>query len=207
MSVALRGVSPSVDYTFATSLEIATPAGVVPGDHMLMQVFLEDTTLVPESAGWTLLQSIPNPNTFTLTIFRKRYEGEAGPYAVTWGGANLGHGALLAAWSGVSTSAPVNAHNGKASEASSQTILAPSVTTTVGNCMIVLMGDCNTPNTFSKPAGMEKVIEAEGIISQVLQPGAGPSGTRAAHLSSASWNTVFLVALAPRQTNALAMLL
>ena len=176
MSVELRGVSPGVDYTFATALEIAKPAGVVAGDQMLMQVFLEDSTLVPESAGWTLVQSLANPNTFTLTIFRKRYEGEAGPYAVTWGGANLGHGALMAAWSGVSASAPVNAYDGKASEASSQTIFAPSVTTTVGNCMIVLMGDCNTPNAFSRPAGMEKVVEAEGIISQVLQPDPGPSG-------------------------------
>lgn len=199
--VFLRGVSPGVNYTVGVEeLTIAKPASAKEGDQMLMQVFSEDGgVLTPSCAGWTLLEKVVQTGSslhFTLAIFTKKYVAGEESYKVKFGGSSSG-GAQLAAWGGVNATTPINAILGKASASSSTKIVGPSIATTVENGMVVMLGDCNAVETFTRPSGMEKVIEAEGVIADLIQATPGSTGNKEATLSGAAWNVGFVVALAP----------
>src|SRR4029077_6097929 len=185
--IAFRG-KPTLSYGQRTSsCKVPKPAGVVPGDQMLLQIYVEDPeakgSFTIASSGWALVEKVDNKSSgiwFALAVFTKTYEaGDPTEYTVTWSGtAKRGCGALAAAWSGVSKDAPINAHLGAASAGASATVRGASGTTTTADCMIVMLGDYNATDTRTAPPGMEDVAGPEGIIAQVLQPEVKATGNK-----------------------------
>ncbi len=204
--IAFVGKSTLRYGTRETSCKVPRPAGVAPGDQMLMQFYVEDPggkgPFTIESSGWQLLEKVENKSSgiwFTLAVFSRRYEaGDPSEYTVTWSGtAKRGCGALAVAWSGVSASEPINAHLGAPSAGASSTVRGPSITTTKPNSMVVMLGDYNATDTRTPPAGMEEIAGPEGVIAQVLQPEAKATGEKDATTGHAEGNVGYLVALTP----------
>jgi hypothetical protein len=204
--IALVGKSTTSYASRTGACNVPRPAGVVVGDQMLMQVYVEDPEgkgpFTLASSGWKLVEKVENKSSgswFALAVFSKKFEaGDPTTYPVTWTGtAKRGCGALAAAWSGVSATEPINAHLGAPSAGGSTTVRAPSITTTKPNSMVVMFADYNATDTRVIPAGMEEVAGPEGIIAQVLQPLAGVTGNKEAKTGKPDGNIGFLVALNP----------
>ncbi len=186
--------------------KVPKPASVAKGEQMLMMVYAEDPegtgAFTLSSSGWTLVEKKENKSSgiwFQIDVFTKTYEeGDPSEYTVSWTGTNKrGCGALAAAWSGVSTSEPINAHLGAASEGATTTVRGPSITTTKANSMVVMLGDYNAADTRTAPSGMEDVAGPEGVIAQVLQPEAKATGNKDAKTGHSDANVGFLVGLTP----------
>src|SRR4029077_971201 len=206
--IDFRGKSTLSSGQRTSSCKVPKPAGVVPGDQMLLQIYVEDPeakgSFTIASSGWALVEKVDNKSSgiwFALAVFTKTYEaGDPTEYTVTWSGtAKRGCGALAAAWSGVSKDAPINAHLGAASAGASATVRGASGTTTTADCMIVMLGDYNATDTRTAPPGMEDVAGPEGIIAQVLQPEVKATGNKDAKTGKAEGNVGVLVALAPAE--------
>jgi hypothetical protein len=207
-TIAFVGKS-ALRYSYAgheSSCKVPRPAGVAPGDQMLMLFYVEDPEgrgpFTVTSNGWQLLEKVENKSAgmwFDLIVFSRRYEaGDPSEYTVTWSGtAKRGCGALAVAWSGVSASEPINAHLGAASAGASSTVRGPSITTTRPNSMVVMLGDYNAPDTRTAPPGMEDIAGPEGVVAQVLQPEAKATGEKDASTGHAEGNVGYLVALTP----------
>lgn len=205
-SIAFRGKSATSYASREGGCKVPKPAGVVAGDQMLVQVYVEDPSgtgpFTISSSGWTLVEKVENKSSgiwFALAVFSKRYEeGDPSEYTFSWTGtAKRGCGALGAAWSGVSKEEPINAHLGAASSGASSTVRGPSVTTTKANSMVVMLGDYNASDTRTAPSGMEDIAGPEGVIAQVAQAEAGATGNKDAKTGHAEGNIGFLVALSP----------
>ncbi len=204
--IAFRGKSATSYAVREHACKVPRPTGVVPGDEILMQVYVEDPQnagpFTISSSGWTLVEKVENRSAgfpFQIAVLAKKYEeGDPSEYTASWTGTtSRGCGALAGAWSGVSKTEPVNAHLGAPSAGFSTTVRGPSVTTTRPNSMVVMLGDYNDHDTRTAPAGMEDVAGPEGIIAQVLQPEAGATGNKDAKTHSLDGNAGFLVALSP----------
>jgi hypothetical protein len=186
--------------------KVPRPSGVTKGDQMLMMVYAEDPAgtgaFTLSSPGWTQVEKVENKSYgiwFQIAVFTKTYEeGEPSESTVSWTGtAKRGCGALAAAWSGVNTAEPINAHLGTPSQGASMLVRGPSITTTQPNSMVVMLGDYNNVDTRTIPSGMEEVAGPEGVIAQVLQPEAKATGNKEAKTAHANGNAGFLVALTP----------
>jgi hypothetical protein len=113
----------------------------------------------------------------------------------------------IAAYSGVDTANPIDAHSGLVSNfARFATITAPSVTTTANGDMLVGFFGMADNVTITPPAGMTErwdvasnagafFITSEGV--DALQPTAGASGAKVATAPVKGWSIGQLVALRP----------
>lgn len=188
-------------YAAREELSVAKPAGVVHYDVMLLIVYLETTGKPISVAGWTLLGSrmdLATPG-FSVAVFAKVYEGEAGPYIVEWeGSAKVGVAAAIAAYSGCKGLPTISSQ--KASASSSTTVEAPTLTTTSANNMLVFLASQQGSGTWTQPASFTGRVTAGFDIADHEQAAAGASGAKTATLSVAAWNAAALVALEPETT-------
>jgi hypothetical protein len=204
--IAFVGKSATSYAVRAGGCKVPRPANVATGDQMVMQMYVED----PEGAGpftitsqgWTLVEKVENKSSgiwFQLAVFTKRYEAnDPTEYTATWTGTTKrGCGALAVAWSGVSSTEPVNAHLGAPSAGASNIVRGPTITTTKPNSMIAMFGDYNAYDTRTVPPGMEDIGGPEGFIAQTLQPQTGPTGEKDAKTGHAEGNIGILIALTP----------
>jgi hypothetical protein len=199
-----EGKSPAVRleqqtaFTTGTSESVPKPAGMAVGDLMLMLMWVEASGITIASTGWTVLEQIETGHGFTVAIMWKKYEGEAGAYSVTWGGASHGHTSLLAVIGRTSSTSPVNAHAGATSSTSTTTDRGPSITTTVANTRLILMGsnESGAPTT-ALPANFNDRRTTNYCLADAFQETAEATGNKDATIESAHWNTGHLIALAP----------
>lgn len=197
MAIAFRATSEQAAVK-TTSGEVPKPTGVVSGDIMLCFVAVIKGTLTVSMSGWTLIEKLEPGSKMTGALFWKKYEGEAGPYAYTWGGAEAFRSATIVAYSGVSGT-PVNVHSGASSGSASTKSIAPSVTTTVANTMLVYGSVNEEGNSTTVPAGMTARVNNDAFFSDVAQATAGASGTKEGVITGAVFNAAMLVALAPEE--------
>lgn len=198
MAIAYRAGSwAHGTYAKGKELSVPKPAGVVAGDLMLLQVYLEPATLTPASTGWTLLSRTENAGAgFEAALFAKVYEGEAGPYLVTWGGAEHESTYQIAAYSG--TAGIPTLDSGHA-EASSTNAEATSITTTGANNLIVYMSAEQGGETYTQPTGMTArgELNKSFCTADVEQAVAGATGAKKGTLAKAAPTISQLVALEP----------
>ena len=189
-SIALVGENSAQDNT-AGPITITNPSTAA-GQVEVAQISYEQgtsATIVPP-AGWTLLGT-QNVSTFWGEKVYYRVTANGDPTTYTWSNsasanANLVGG--ITAWSGVSTSYPIDAWGSQ--QQTSATITSPSVTA-AADCdeLVTLSGIWSSENTITPPPGM---TEAYFIRSQEVgwDPHAeaayqvlgaiGATGTRAA---------------------------
>ena len=180
-----RAVSALATYG-SNNAAIAKPAGVVSGDVLIAIITLgakasttwETGSRVP--AGWVKLQEDPNTNVFTTqtTIFYKVAGGsEPASYAFDFG--NQGGSAAILAYSGVSTTTPINASAQLVNTPASTSYTAPSITTTLTDSLLLTMHarrNGSTTATYTTPSGMT----ARAAWANTLSGGAFDLGLAAA---------------------------
>ena len=193
-----------------TSLTITKPTGVVAGDVMLAQIDVRGGSLVTFSTvptGWALVTNGRiNSTTILAQAVYYKVAGGAEPASYTWGFTNGRAGGGIAAFRGVDNAAPINASSGQAN-ASSTNIVAPSITTTVANTMLVGLFGTAQSDTITPPAlhsvGIPSTASGAGPngatieSAYVTRAAVGATGSRTATSTSAAVNIGHSVALRP----------
>lgn len=171
----------------ATSLSVAQPVGVVAGDVMLAQLTVRANICAgsgptpPASGGWILIGCLNSGTTLAQAVYYK-VATAAEPANYTWSFSAGRATAGIAAFRGVNNATPVNVANSRAN-ASSTNIVAPAITTTVANTMLVgLFGHAHS-DAIDPPILPAIMTEAYDVTS-----GAGPNGTtsEAAYITQAA---------------------
>jgi hypothetical protein len=196
----------------ATSLNLPLPAGTTAGDLLLAfaaNMNGQNRNMAPP-AGWT---TVPNTEVFNGTGVRThawyRFAGFSEPssYAFTMtGGAGYDMSGGIAAITGASTTAPINASAAQQNGAASNLVTAPSITTTLPNALLIFGGACNVAITYTPPVGMTERWDvassgsfkvATELATQAL-PAAGATGIRRATASGTNCSSAGVdIALAP----------
>jgi hypothetical protein len=199
----------SASVNSAAAISIAKPAGAAQGDLLLAIVAHQggtNRTMTPP-AGWT---AVPNADYAQGTNARihawYKFAGASEPSSYTFNlsGSEDQAGGILAI-TGASATAPINASLGQVSTASTVSVVAPSITTTVANALLVFGGAVNVTATFTPPALMTEWfdvtsggafrISTEAAVQVIASPGA--TGTRSALLSTSGRPVAISIAIAP----------
>lgn len=180
-----------------TTLTPSKPAGAQPGDQLVMAFLIDNAAKAVSAAGWTLIRNDTDATKGNQAILYCRTEDGSALGAVTWDGTSIYRSATVLAYSGVDAGTPINAHSGQVNAAAAA-VDAPSMTTTLANCMGVWVGNDDYGGTITLPAGYadrklngfdmqpgDKLLVAAGATGVV-------SGTHAANRSQGQQ-----VALAP----------
>ena len=161
MAIAFRAGVYAGDAS-ATSASVNKPTGTVDDDILILALYHEDTTdpttglSVP--AGFTLIANGLTGSPFSLRVYWKRAASEGASYSITWTN-NVWHAEVLLAFSGCETSgSPIDAVANGTEATSGTTLTYPSVTTTVADTMLVVLGagyggQEGAPSGFSVGAG------------------------------------------------------
>ena len=131
-----------------TSITVSKPSGVTTNDVLLGMVSVRSGPTITPPSGWTLVRSDVNGTSLTQAVYRKVAGGsEPSSYSWTFDGPVSAVVGTIVAYSGVNTGTPVDVSGGQAN-ASSTSVTAPSVTTTVANDMVVgFFGTSTTPRS------------------------------------------------------------
>lgn len=198
MAVTVAGVSNGA-IGAATRMSITRPAGARSGDLLVASTYVEAPAVASIPSGWTaaLAAIIGGANDWMQNVWWRLDDGSPGPWEVTWDGSSVFCDWTCVALRGQDTARPINAARGQAN-ASSRSMVAPSITTTVDGCQLMFVGAIGGPTTATPPAGMTEVADnAPCYAADEPQAVAGATGTRTATLASAQESTAVLVAIAP----------
>jgi hypothetical protein len=152
-------------------------------------------------AGWTLVRTDTAPGSFVQATYW-HLAGASDPASFTWAfsSSQLAVGSMLA-YSGVDPANPVDASNGQAN-ASSTSIVAPSVDASAAGSMLVMLAGVASNGSVTPPTGMTERVEASAGRSDKVtgeasdaSVGAGSTGPRTATASRAGANIGQLIVL------------
>lgn len=207
--ISYRSSATAHNGSAASSITVNKPSGTVTNDVMLATIFvrgLGTTPSVTAPSGWTLIRQDNIDGGLTAVMpsyYRVAGASEPANYTWTFDSSRLAV-AVISSYSGVNTSAPIDAHNGHSTPTSSP-ITAPSVTTTVANAMLVgWFGLMEGGQNISPPTGMTERVETSPVdtnltleMSDELRATAGATGQRDATVSFEDNSVGQLIALKP----------
>lgn len=185
----------------ATNLVLTRPTGTAVGDLLIATVELYDNSKAASVAGtgWTVLDAVTNAATSNnhclVTLWR--LDNGSGTYTLTWDGTSLFRSGQILAYRGASG---VDVHSLTAQTSNASTTLrGTSVTTTVANATLVMIGcTANAESNVTPPSGMTERVDAVTQYSaDVIQTAAGSTGNKDATLSSADASIGGIIALIP----------
>jgi hypothetical protein len=195
--------------TASTTLSVNRPAGVVAGDVLLATVGVAGTGQVSTPSGWTIVRSTgaQDPGGVRQVSFY-RVAGSSEPASYSFAGTTPGMGGGITAYTGVDTSAPIDASGeavGPGGDAN-----APSVTTTRAGAAVVVAsthrGDGETNLTQPPGTTQRWVFEYSGgnLAADFPQPTAGTTSPKKIDCSGppkscAKW-AAQTIALRPRSS-------
>lgn len=151
-------VPPNITFRAATtasgtdSLTLPVPTGTVAGDLLLAQVAHGYTAAARTApSGWTLVREDSSSTVLTSALYvRTAGAGEPGATFSFPAGSGVSMAGGVAAYTGVSTTTPVDASAAAAGYGT--TPYTPAVTTTVAHTMVVRF-IANSTTSFPEPAG------------------------------------------------------
>jgi hypothetical protein len=202
--ITLRGAATGVN---ATTAQVSVPMpATAAGDLVLASVDVRGQPAITPPAGWTLLQADTSGTALRkATYWRTATAAEPASYTWRFNNTKAAVGTILS-YSGVSTTAPIEASSGQAN-AAAKAITAPSLTTTSPDAVVVGLFGTAKDAAVAPPTGMTERSEASvnggtGAIATgetadytPTQPGATGAKTATATLSAP--NVGHLVALRP----------
>ncbi len=180
------------------SLTINAPSSISSGDFLLASISVSlsgnSNSVITAPSGWTSVLNTPKSGDVQISTYYKiAGSSEVGPY--TW---SLDHnlkavGGILH-YTGVNIASPIDVSAGSTNHTS--TAVAPSVTTTLTNDLVVSLFAVDENPTVTTPAGMTEHYDASNPNSHgpsiaaddVLQPAIGASGSKSATISTGSEN-------------------
>jgi hypothetical protein len=198
--IAFRAAS-SATTRGATSLSVPRPTGTQSGDVLVASLDVAGAPQITAPAGWTLVRTDTAPSSFVQATYW-HLAGASDPASFTWAfsSSQLAVGSMLA-YSGVDPANPVDASNGQAN-ASSTSIVAPSVDASAAGSMLVMLAGVASNGSVTPPTGMTERVEASAGRSDKVtgeasdaSVGAGSTGPRTATASRAGANIGQLIVL------------
>ena len=202
-SVGFRSAS-TTQVGASTSLVVDKPAGLASGDVMIATVSSRGKPTITPPAGWTLVTSTDNGNTMRQAVYW-RAAGASEPATSTFTLSQAKAAVVqVAAYSGVSTTAPVRAFSA-AVNPSGTTVTAPTVTATNGDAVVAVFGTARSSNLavvaalskrtqVSSVGGSNSVSGAEGDRIATVT---GSTGTFTATSTGAAASVGHTLALKP----------
>jgi hypothetical protein len=209
MAVAFRAAGTIADHATSGTVAVPYPAGIAAGDLLVIAGEHESARTMNLPSGWTRLFGPVNASGGggAMEFFYKVATGsESGTLTVTL---NLAGqiSAIMSAFSGVDTAAPVDVSATATTPTSGSSVSAPSVTTTKANTLLLhlfwlWMG---ASPSMTPPAGDTERYDTPSTqtsylygLSTVTKAAAGATGTAAPTLSAGMFGGLTAtVALAP----------
>lgn len=194
----------------AATMTLNKPAGTIAGDVMVAAIATTPSTIpITPPAGWTLIQSRQQTaNTTSVLTSYYRVAGASEPTTYSWL-LSSGHGGAVGgilSFSGVDNLAPIDV-SASAATPSSTSHVAPSVTTTAANDMLVTIHEYASGRSWTPPPGMTERVDIPSRINNnsgvtlemntLLLGAAGATGSKTA-VASASADAGATVTLALR---------
>lgn len=185
----------SQDLFNASPLTIPKPTGTVAADVMIASVTVNPSTVtITPPGGWALINEVVQGTATSsrlATYYRVAGTGEPASYTWTFsGGTHAGAVGGIMSFVGVDNATPIDAQAGGPT-ASNTTHVAPSVTTTQPNGMLVTIHELASSRTWTAPGTMTEAVDvaslapsnAAGISMEMnyeQRITAGATGTRTA---------------------------
>ena len=144
--------------TSGSTLTVPRPATTDAGDVLLASVHarLSGSVSIKPPSGWNLIRrdsSAPDYHSLTQALYYKvAGSSEPASYSWTWSSTATAAGAILD-FKGIDQSAPVDSHSG-ASTPESRFAVAPSVTTSASDDIVVGFFGLASTRTLWSPSGM-----------------------------------------------------
>ena len=228
-SIGFRAATSAVNEAARESLTIQTPNVAAPDDVLLATVFVRGvvgdarkTATVAAPAGWTLVRrddctkdNVPGGVSSLVSYVRVATASEPASYTWTFDARRLAMGSI-AAFTGVNTSTPIDAHKGNAAlpDAYTKIIPAPAITTTLAGTLVVgIFGLHEGGHSIAPPEGMTGRFERTSPeplagprpvaasltlrIADELRSSAGATEERRAAATTADTWVAQLIALRP----------
>ncbi len=210
ITVVGTSTTPSPASSGVTSVTLNTPAGVTANDVLIANLAVRGgsgVTLGTPPPGWTLVNRT-NSGTAVAQAVYVRTVAASEPASYTWTFTPGDRAAAaIVAFRGVSTTTPIDVSAGQATSPAATAIVAPSVTTTVANTMLVgLYSIAQGGEAFTAPGGMTERFDIStgagpnGVTiaaATATQATIGASGPRTASATSSELGVGTLVALRP----------
>lgn len=203
---AFRSISTAT--ASAANLTLSKPSGAVEGD--LLVAFIASTappTGTP--TGWTRLTVVSGSQRWSALFYKRMTKQDESASGWTWTSTADDTAGWLAAISGASMVKPIDVENAQNNAASSTSVTAPSVTTTVADALIVCGFMSTSGGTWTPPSGMTERADVQNgtaltiEYADVVQASAGATGTKVATLSAADTDTHgHILAIVPAVTPA-----
>jgi putative Ig domain-containing protein len=204
--IVLRSVSTKSTKD-TTTLTINRPSGLAAGDLMIAGFDVTGTPTITPPAGWTAVRTDTNGTRMRQEIFY-RVAGSSVPKSFSWRFSTRGStAAIILAYRGAATTAPViDASSGQVNP-SSTSIGAPGVTTTSQDSVIVGFFGMAGSSLITPPTGtIERAeISQNGAPNRIVLEAAdeilalaGDSGPRVATGTQAQFSVGQLVAIRPQ---------
>jgi hypothetical protein len=214
-TIAARGPASAAAWTSdsTTNLTLPVPAGAQPGDVLVASLGFGKSSATTQPTltappGWALVRRTNMGSIAAMAVYTHVFA--PGENSFTWTtNVTVGAAVFMAAYSGVNAASPVEVSAGASvASAAGTSIVAPSVTTTTANDMLVASyygwRNGGRGTTWLAPVGMTELGDAttttsrSGTLDGALQPGAGASGAKTATASAAQDHVVTtLIALKP----------
>lgn len=191
-----------------TSVTVTLPAGWSAGDVCVVHINLKSGTDVTAATGWTsIISSNVASVYFSHAFYRVLQSGDTNPAFTISLSTGNGCAWVAADYSGVASTSTINASGQTSSSSNATTHLSPTITTTVANCMLLMLYGTDISVTYSSPSEgtLEKTGDAgigsnaDGVTSIVdfALGAAGATGQQSITVSSTCTYTGIQVALAP----------
>jgi hypothetical protein len=204
--------APGITYAGASAganrtedmLILTTPTSAAPGDVLLASVDATGAPTVTAPAGWTLVRSDASGAAMSKHTY-VRVVSTSTPSEHVWRfGTAVGASGTMAAYRGVDAAAPIVAHGGRAT-ASGTTVTAPSITTNVGDTMLVGFYGVASNGSLA-PVDMNGRADASSggrskvtsLVADQARAETGSTGDRRATTSKSGGNVGHLIALRPQ---------
>ena len=182
------------------TVTVNKPASVAIGDLLLFHAMANaDRTVTTPPTGFTLIRLDSDHNTVSMVSYYRIADGsEASTFSLTWNAAPGSNSGMCHRITGTHQTTPINQNSGQLN-VNTTAGTAPSVTTTVNDCLLVYFGGSGTGGqTSTPPSGMtEQSDMARAETATVGFPTAGATGTKVNTWAIASDNGAQLIALAP----------
>jgi hypothetical protein len=179
-AISYRSGTSNILTVAGTTLTLSKPSGVEPADLLLAEVSVEGGTGVTITApsGWTLVRRDDNGTNLAQAIYR-HVVAAGDPTSWDWTfGSHFASGGIVA-YSGVNTTTPIDTSSESENGTSNSTVVAPAITTSAANELLVVFYGMEHNKNFSTPTNMTERYDAFNAQSGASTGSAADDETRA----------------------------
>ncbi len=150
--------------TASSSLTITKPTGSVQGDVMIAAITCDAAPVtITAPTGWTLIRKTTSASQTLATYWHAPGASDPSSYMWTFS-ASVNSAGGIGAFTGVSTTAPINVETGT-STSSSLSHAAPTVTPTLPRTMLLTWHAFASAATWTPPSGMTEFVDVMDAVS------------------------------------------